>query len=91
MLNRLRRAAGVIRRHVFRYRRLVADPETPWPARLLLGLAVGYLLLPFDLVPDWIPVLGLLDDLIVVPLLVWLATRLIPKRVLERHDVPRDP
>lgn len=48
---------------------------------MLLGLAIGYALLPFDLIPDWIPVLGLLDDVILLPLLVWLALRSVPADV----------
>ncbi len=57
-------------------------PLTPWYAKLLVAGVVAYALSPIDLIPDFIPVLGLLDDLVLVPLGVWLATRLIPRDVL---------
>lgn len=59
-----------------------ADPRTPLAAKILIGLTVGYLLSPIDLIPDFIPVLGLLDDLLLVPLLIRLSIRLIPVQVL---------
>ena len=52
--------------------------ETPWLAKLLAGLTIGYALSPIDLIPDFIPVLGWLDDLIIVPLGLILVRRLIP-------------
>lgn len=58
------------------------DPRTPWYARLVAGLVVAYALSPLDLIPDPVPVLGHLDDLILVPLGVALALRLIPNEVL---------
>jgi uncharacterized membrane protein YkvA (DUF1232 family) len=64
------------------YRLLLNHPRTPLLAKLLLALAIGYLLLPFDLIPDFIPVLGQLDELIIIPLLVYLAVLLIPKSPL---------
>ena len=57
-------------------------PETPRLAKWLLGLAIGYVLLPFDLIPDFIPVLGQLDELVVVPGLIYLALRLIPDKII---------
>lgn len=60
------------------------DKETPLPAKILAAVTVGYALSPVDLVPDFIPVLGYLDDLLVLPLLTALTIRLIPKPVLER-------
>lgn len=58
------------------------DQRTPWPARILaLGVA-AYALSPIDLIPDFIPVLGLLDDLIIVPLGIALAIRMIPAHVM---------
>jgi uncharacterized membrane protein YkvA (DUF1232 family) len=61
------------------------DPRCPWHARLL-GLAVtAYALSPIDLIPDFIPVLGLLDDLIVVPLGIWLFVRMLPPDLFEEH------
>lgn len=57
--------------------------ETPFPAKFVAGIAVGYALSPIDLIPDFIPVLGLLDDLILLPILVALAIRMIPESVLE--------
>lgn len=67
------------------YRALYGDPRTPWTARVLLWLAIGYTLLPVDLIPDFIPVVGHLDDLIIVPALLLIALRLIPAEVKQEH------
>lgn len=58
------------------------DPRTPWYARLLVAAIVAYALSPIDLIPDFIPVIGYLDDLLLVPLGILLAIRLIPDEVL---------
>jgi uncharacterized membrane protein YkvA (DUF1232 family) len=58
------------------------DPRTPWYARVLAILVIAYALSPIDLIPDFIPVLGYLDDLILVPLGIYLTLRLIPKEVI---------
>jgi uncharacterized membrane protein YkvA (DUF1232 family) len=58
------------------------DPRVPWYAKVLAACVVGYALSPIDLIPDPIPVLGYLDDLVIVPLGVLLARRLIPEEVL---------
>jgi uncharacterized membrane protein YkvA (DUF1232 family) len=60
------------------------DPRVPWYARLLAALVVGYAFCPIDLIPDFVPVLGYLDDLILVPLGIWLALRLIPSEVMAQ-------
>ena len=57
--------------------------ETPWYAKLLAGLTVGYALSPIDLIPDFIPVLGYLDDLILLPALVALTVRCVPAQVMD--------
>ena len=58
--------------------------ETPWYAKLVAGLTVGYALSPIDLIPDFIPVLGYLDDLIILPALVALTVRMIPAEVMAQ-------
>jgi uncharacterized membrane protein YkvA (DUF1232 family) len=60
----------------------IRDPRTPWLARLAGTLVVAYALSPIDLIPDFIPVLGYLDDLILVPLGLWLTLKLIPPQVI---------
>lgn len=59
------------------------DPRTPWYARLMLLIVVGYALSPIDLIPDFIPIIGSLDDLIIVSLGFFLALKMIPKDVLR--------
>jgi len=63
--------------------RALRDPRTPWLARLLGLATLAYALSPIDLIPDFIPVLGQLDDLIVVPLGVALVIRMIPREVMD--------
>lgn len=58
------------------------DPRVPWYAKLLAVCVVAYAFSPIDLIPDFIPVLGLLDDLVIVPLGILLALRLIPEQVI---------
>jgi uncharacterized membrane protein YkvA (DUF1232 family) len=71
------------------------DSRTPAIAKILIGITIGYLLSPIDLIPDFIPVLGLLDDLIIVPALITLSIRFIPVIVMTeareqlRNNPPR--
>jgi uncharacterized membrane protein YkvA (DUF1232 family) len=58
------------------------DPRTPWYARIFTGFIVAYAFSPIDLIPDFIPVLGYLDDLVIVPLGVLLALKMIPAQVM---------
>src|SRR3712207_5553770 len=58
------------------------DPRVPWYARLVAACVVGYAFSPIDLIPDPIPILGYLDDLVLVPLGIALAIRLVPPVVL---------
>jgi uncharacterized membrane protein YkvA (DUF1232 family) len=58
-------------------------PEVPWYAKALSAIVIGYALSPIDLIPDFIPVLGYLDDLLLIPLGIFLVIKLIPKEILE--------
>ena len=61
------------------------DPRTPWAARLLCLLIAAYALSPIDLIPDFIPVIGLLDDAILIPAGIWLVGRLLPAGLMDEH------
>jgi uncharacterized membrane protein YkvA (DUF1232 family) len=61
------------------------DPRVPWAARLLAIAVAGYALSPIDLIPDFVPVLGVLDDLIIVPLGIWLVIALIPADLMREY------
>lgn len=56
-------------------------PKTPKISRVLFGAAIAYFLSPIDIIPDFIPVLGHLDDVLIVPGLIWLAMRLVPSEI----------
>ena len=74
--SRKQRHQGSLWTRVASYGRLLLRPDTPWTVKAILLLAIVYLLSPFDLVPDWIIGLGLLDDLAIVTLLVGWAIRI---------------
>jgi len=61
------------------------DPRVPWYAKVLMALTIGYAISPIDLIPDFIPVLGQLDDLIIVPAGIALAIKTVPKNVMEDY------
>jgi uncharacterized membrane protein YkvA (DUF1232 family) len=83
MIEALKAAAKRLKRDVMTLYFVARDERTPLLARGLAFLVVGYALSPFDLIPDVIPVLGLLDDLILVPLGIWLVLKFVPQIVLE--------
>lgn len=72
-----------IRRDLELLLRAQADPRTPWYVRLLFGLLLAYALSPIDLIPDFIPLLGHLDDLLILPLGLALCVRLLPREMRE--------
>ena len=85
MVHHLKTASEKLKKELLIYRAVSKDPRTPLISRILLWLSVGYLLLPFDLIPDWIPVLGQVDDIILVPVLVILAMRSVPNEIVAEH------
>src|SRR3546814_351281 len=66
------------------------NPRTPWYAKALAVFVVAYALSPIDLIPDFIPVLGYVDDVLLLPALIWLAIRLLPSEVLSECRVQAD-
>jgi uncharacterized membrane protein YkvA (DUF1232 family) len=82
MLQTWRLRVRTLKRESYALYLAARDPRTPWYARLVVGLVVAYAFSPIDLIPDFIPVLGLLDDLVLVPLGIALAIRLIPAPIL---------
>ena len=82
MLDKWKSIARKLKNEIRVYHLVLKDPRTPKPAKFLLWIAVGYALMPFDIIPDFIPVIGQLDDLIIVPALVIIALKLVPKNVI---------
>lgn len=77
--------ARLVKRDVHALYLASRDPRVPWYAKALAALVAGYALSPIDLIPDFIPVLGYLDDVILVPAGIWLVIRLIPADIMEEH------
>ncbi|MBI5876915.1 MAG: DUF1232 domain-containing protein [Chloroflexi bacterium] len=82
MLAHWRQRARQLKTEVYALYLAYRDPRVPWYARVVAACVVGYTFSPIDLIPDFIPVIGYLDDLILVPLGIALALRLIPAKVM---------
>jgi uncharacterized membrane protein YkvA (DUF1232 family) len=61
------------------------DPELGWPLRIFALAIAGYALSPIDLIPDFIPVIGLLDDAVLIPIGIWLFCKMVPPDIFERN------
>jgi uncharacterized membrane protein YkvA (DUF1232 family) len=83
MLANFRERIRQLKQDVFALYFAVRHPNTPWYAKLFVACIVAYALSPIDLIPDFIPVLGYLDDLVLVPLGIALAIKLIPSDILD--------
>lgn len=83
MLKDIKHRARALKNEVVAIYLAAKDPRTPWYAKALIFFVVAHTFSPIDLIPDFIPVLGYLDDLIITPGGLWLAIRMIPPEVLE--------
>jgi uncharacterized membrane protein YkvA (DUF1232 family) len=83
MLEKLKDRARALKTEAYAIYLAARDPRTPWYAKALIFFVVAHTFSPIDLIPDFIPILGYLDDLIITPGGIWLAVRLIPPEVLE--------
>ena len=86
----LKDRARALKREVTALGLAVQDPRTPWYARVLAVAVIAYALSPIDLIPDFIPVLGYLDDLLLVPAGIALVIRLIPAEVMAEARLRGD-
>jgi uncharacterized membrane protein YkvA (DUF1232 family) len=82
---RTRQIVKSFKREITVYRGVLRDERTPPRAKLFLSLAIGYMCMPFDLIPDFVPVIGHLDDAIIVPALVIMALRSLPADLIWEH------
>jgi uncharacterized membrane protein YkvA (DUF1232 family) len=85
VFDRLKEVGRGLKQELKVYQLVLKDKRTPKLAKVLLGLVVGYTLMPFDIIPDFIPVIGHLDDVIIVPGLMYIALKIIPKELVEEH------
>jgi uncharacterized membrane protein YkvA (DUF1232 family) len=82
MLEKLKARARALKTETYAIYLAARDPRTPWYAKALIFFVVAHTFSPIDLIPDFIPILGYLDDLIITPGGIWLAVRMIPPEVL---------
>jgi uncharacterized membrane protein YkvA (DUF1232 family) len=85
LISKAKTWARALRRDAHAIRLASRDPRVPWTVKLLAIAVAGYALSPIDLIPDFIPVLGYLDDLIIVPLGIWLVIALIPEDLMREY------
>jgi len=85
MIQRIRQWARLAGRDVYAVYRAARDPRVPWYAKALAFCVAGYALSPIDLIPDFVPVLGYLDDVIIVPLGILIVVKLIPPEIIAEH------
>lgn len=87
LLERWKSQANQLRIETYALYLAYKEPEVPWYAKAFAACVVGYALSPIDLIPDFIPVLGYLDDLVIVPLGITFALKMIPSSVLDNCRV----
>jgi uncharacterized membrane protein YkvA (DUF1232 family) len=85
MFDRIKIWARILKRDAYAVYLAARDPNTPWYVRALAVVVAAYALSPIDLIPDFIPILGYLDDLILVPLGIWLVVSLIPEQAMAEY------
>jgi uncharacterized membrane protein YkvA (DUF1232 family) len=90
MLSRIKSWASRLKRDVHAIYLVSRDPRVPWYAKALAVAVAGYALSPIDLIPDFIPVIGYLDELILLPLGIWLVVTLIPDEVMAEYRAKAD-
>jgi uncharacterized membrane protein YkvA (DUF1232 family) len=98
-VDKLKRKVSELKREIFALYLAVRDPRTPWYAKAVAAVTIAYALSPIDLIPDFIPILGYLDDFILLPLGIVLALKMIPSAVMVEcraraatgsHSLPRN-
>ena len=85
LIRRMRDWARIVKRNTHALYLASRDPRVPWYAKALALVVAGYALSPIDLIPDFIPVLGFLDDVILVPLGIVLVVRMVPPEIMAEH------
>lgn len=85
MVEQLKTWARLVKRDAHALYFAARDPRVPWYAKVIAGLVAAYAFSPLDLIPDFVPVLGYLDDLLLVPLGIVLAISLIPPELMAEH------
>ena len=90
MLSRIKTWAASLKRDVHAIYLASRDPRVPWYAKALAIAVAGYALSPIDLIPDFIPVIGYLDELILLPLGIWVVVALIPDEVMVEYRAKAD-
>ena len=83
MLSRVKQWARIVKRDTVCLYLAARDPRTPWYAKAIAASVVAYALSPIDLIPDFIPIIGYLDDVLLVPMGLWIAMRMVPDDVIE--------
>jgi len=86
MLEPLKRRARILKNKLTALYYAYRDERTPFAARLMIGITVLYALSPVDLIPDFIPVLGYLDDLLILPFFIAISIKLIPSHIMEESS-----
>jgi uncharacterized membrane protein YkvA (DUF1232 family) len=87
MFERIKRWARALKRDTYAVYLVARSPDTPWYVKVLAVAVAAYAFSPIDLIPDFIPVLGYLDDLVLVPLGIWLVVSLIPEQAMAEYRV----
>lgn len=82
MIRKIKEKARHLKRETYALYLAYRDPRTPWYAKVFTGLVVAHTFSPIDLIPDFIPILGYLDDLVITPLGIYFALKLIPTEVM---------